>query len=87
VADPDISGFPGPNGLAIGLTDYDFGPSLDHNDFSGELSKQPPEVIQTIPSLMPAVDEDGNERSGIPSLLHAAPLGIYTGRPASLGSS
>ncbi|WP_157959887.1 alpha/beta hydrolase domain-containing protein [Devosia submarina] len=76
---PAIPGTIGPDGLAIGLMDYDFGPDLNYNDFSGVLSNQPPSIKQTIPPLMPKVDADGNETSGYPSLLHQAPLGTYTG--------
>jgi hypothetical protein len=32
-----------------------------------------------IPTLVPRVDADGNETSGIPSALHQAPLGTYLG--------
>ena len=76
---PAIPGYPGPTGLAIGLMEYDFGPDLNYNDFSGVLSNQPPAIKQIIPPMMPVVDADGNETSGLPSLLHAAPLGTYTG--------
>lgn len=76
---PTIPGYPGPTGLAIGLMDYDFGPDLNYNDFSGILSNQPPAIRQIIPAMMPIVDADGNETSGMPSLLHAVPLGTYTG--------
>jgi hypothetical protein len=76
---PAIPGFPGPTEMAVGLADYDFGPDLNYNDFSGRLSNQPPGIVQIIPALMPRVDEDGNERAGVPSLLHEAPLGTYTG--------
>ncbi|MGH6861169.1 MAG: hypothetical protein ACRECY_12980, partial [Phyllobacterium sp.] len=71
---PEIPGFPGPTGLAIGLMDYDFGQDLNYDDFSGVLSKQPPEIRQIIPPLMPKVDRDGNETSGVPSILHSVPL-------------
>lgn len=76
---PTIPGAIGPDGLAVGLMDYDFGPDLNYNDFSGVLSNQPPSIRQTIPALMPKVDADGNEIAGMPSLLHQAPLGTYTG--------
>lgn len=76
---PEIPGSIAPDGLAVGLMDYDFGPNLNYNDFSGVLSNQPPSIKQTIPAMMPKVDTDGNETSGIPSLLHQAPLGTYTG--------
>lgn len=82
---PAIPGALEPTGLAIGLMDYDFGPDLDYNDFSGVLAQQPPAIRQTIPALMPRVDADGNETSGVPSLLHAVPLGTYTGWNATAG--
>ncbi|MCO4319173.1 alpha/beta hydrolase domain-containing protein [Phyllobacterium sp. 21LDTY02-6] len=82
---PGIPGVLEPTGLAIGLMDYDFGKDLNYNDFSGALSKQPPDIKQTIPPFMPRVNADGNETSGIPSVLHAAPLGTYTGWNATAG--
>jgi hypothetical protein len=76
---PTIPGGLAPDGMAIGLMDYDFGPDLDYNDFSGVITRQPPGIKQTIPALMPKVDADGNEVVGIGSVLHQAPLGTYTG--------
>jgi hypothetical protein len=76
---PAIPGYPGPTGMAIGLMDYDFGPDLKYNDFVGALTRQPPAIKSTAAPLMPRVDQDGNEMAGLPSLLHAAPLGTYTG--------
>jgi hypothetical protein len=76
---PKIPGSLMPDGLAVGLMDYDFGPQLNYNDFSGVLTNQPPAIRQTIPPMMPKVDRDGNEISGLPSVLHQAPLGTYTG--------
>ncbi|EIM30035.1 hypothetical protein MicloDRAFT_00013560 [Microvirga lotononidis] len=76
---PTIPGGLAPDGMAIGLMDYDFGPDLDYNDFSGVISRQPPGIKQTIRALMPKVNADGNEVVGIGSLLHQAPLGTYTG--------
>ncbi|WP_262300233.1 alpha/beta hydrolase domain-containing protein [Microvirga sesbaniae] len=76
---PTIPGGLAPDGMAIGLMDYDFGPDLDYNDFSGVISRQPPGITQTIRALMPKVNDDGNEVVGIGSLLHQAPLGTYTG--------
>ncbi|HEU4386971.1 MAG TPA: alpha/beta hydrolase domain-containing protein, partial [Blastocatellia bacterium] len=40
---------------------------------------QPPIIKQTLPSLVPRVDIDGNEVGGIPSVLHRVPLGTYLG--------
>lgn len=76
---PDLPGKPSPTGMAIGLMDYDFGPELDYDDFTGVIMKQPPGIRQTIPPLMPRVNSDGNETVGAPSVQHAAPLGTYTG--------
>jgi hypothetical protein len=40
---------------------------------------QPPVIRQTLPVLVPRVDADGNEVSGVASVLHQVPLGTYTG--------
>jgi hypothetical protein len=76
---PTIPGVLSATGKAVGLIDYDFGRLLDYNDLSGVITHQPPRVRQVIPALVPTVDEDGNEIAGVPSLLHMAPLGTYTG--------
>lgn len=76
---PSIPGTPSPTGMAVGLADYDFGPGLRLNDFSGVIARQPPAIRQIIPARMPKVGPDGNETSGVPSVLHQAPLGTYTG--------
>jgi hypothetical protein len=76
---PKIPGSLLPDGLAVGLMDYDFGSQLNYNAFSGVLTNQPPAIRQTIAPMMPKVDGDGNETSGLPSVLHQAPLGTYTG--------
>ncbi|MFT3772300.1 MAG: hypothetical protein QM820_43450 [Minicystis sp.] len=49
------------------------------NDFAGVLSQWPPAIGTTIPALMPKLDADGNEMSGLPSVQHQVPLGTYTG--------
>ena len=46
---------------------------------SGVLTRMPPRIVQVIPTFVPAVDADGNETSGVPSVLHQAPLGTYLG--------
>ena len=76
---PSIPGVSSPTGMAVGLVDYDFGPGLHANDFSGVITRQPPAIRQIIPARMPKVGADGNETSGVPSVLHQAPLGTYTG--------
>lgn len=82
---PDLPGHPTPTGMAVGLMDYDFGPGLNLNDFTGVITRQPPGIRRTIPALMPRVDPNGNETSGIPSVLHGAPLGTYTGWNVTAG--
>jgi len=61
------------------LYDYDFGPHFKYADLSGAISMQPPAIRQILPSLVPKVDADGNETTGVPSVLHQAPLGTYLG--------
>lgn len=75
------------------VLDYDFGPSLNYADLTGVVDRQPPDtrpgdaglraggpaVKRVLPTLVPAVDADGNERAGAPSVLHQAPLGTYLG--------
>jgi hypothetical protein len=68
-----------PTGLAIGLFDYDYGDQLNYEDFRGVITKQPPAIRHIVPPLMPKLDADGNETAGVPSVLHQAPLGTYTG--------
>ena len=76
---PVIPGAPSPTGMAVGLMDYDYGPDLNYNDFSGVISHQPPAIRRIIPAMMPKVNHDGNETAGIGSVLHQIPLGTYTG--------
>jgi hypothetical protein len=61
------------------LFDYDWGSNFNYPDLSGALSKLPPAIKQVIPLLVPKVNADGNEISGVPSVLHQAPLGTYLG--------
>jgi hypothetical protein len=78
-------GFPAIPGLTLtdqfvnALLDYDFGASFTYDDLSGVIARQPPVIKQVIPTLVPRVNGDGNETSGIPSVLHQAPLGTYLG--------
>jgi hypothetical protein len=76
---PAIPNAPSPDGKFNQFLDYDFGPSFDYRDLSGVLDRQPPTIRQTIPSLVPRVDKDGNETSGVPSVQLLVPLGTYTG--------
>ena len=61
------------------VLDYDFGPTFIANDMSGVIALEPPRITRVIPTYVPRVNEDGNETSGIPSVLHQAPLGSYLG--------
>jgi hypothetical protein len=76
---PTIPGAPSPDGIVNLLFDYDFGPDFNYNDESGLVTKQPPAVKQVLPTLVPKVDADGNEVSGVPSVLRQVPLGTYLG--------
>jgi hypothetical protein len=67
------------DGLVNPVLDYDFGPRLQMNDLTGVITKQPPDIRQVIPTYVPVVNGDGNETSGVPSVLHQAPLGTYLG--------
>ncbi len=76
---PAIPGRPLPDHLINSFLDYDFGPEFIRRDLSGVLTIQPPIVQRILPLLVPKVDADGNETSGIASPLHQAPLGTYLG--------
>ena len=76
---PAIPGAPLPDNMMNTFLDYDFGPDFKSNDLSGWITIQPPIVRGTIPMLIPRTDADGNETSGVASVLHQAPLGTYLG--------
>ena len=82
---PPIPGTPVPDGMAVGLMDYDYGSGLNANEFRGVLSQWPPLIRNTQPALMPKLDTDGNETAGLPSVQHQAPLGTYTGWNVTAG--
>lgn len=54
----------------------DFGPEFAA---TGIIAKEPPEVLAEFPVLVPAVDADGNEKSGLRLPQVAVPLAAYTG--------
>jgi hypothetical protein len=58
---------------------YAFGKGFHHRDVSGVITTQPPVQRGTIPQLVPRVNADGNEPSGIPSVQLQVPLGTYLG--------
>ena len=59
--------------------DLDWGPGFNAVDGSGVPSLAPPRIRQVLKMLAPKVDADGNERGGVPVVLHDAPLGTYLG--------
>ena len=76
---PDLLGVTFPERLGNPQFDYDFGPGWRDEDVSGILSRLPPAVEHEIPAMVPRVNADGNEISGVASVLHQAPLGSYLG--------
>ena len=76
---PDIPGVPDPATALNPVLDYDFGPEFHANDMTGVIGLEPPRIVHVIPTYVPKVDADGNETSGVPSVLHQAPLGTYLG--------
>lgn len=74
-----IPGAPSPAGKLNPLWDFDFGAGFNAADLSGAASALPPRIRRTLPSLVPRVNVDGNETSGVPSVQLLAPLGTYTG--------
>ena len=43
------------------------------------MSVVPPRILGVVPTLVPRVNEDGNETAGVPSVQMQAPLGTYLG--------
>jgi hypothetical protein len=76
---PKIPGVPSPFGLANPILFYDYGPTFNYVDLSGVISRDPPRITGEMPALVPAVDSDGNETSGVPSVQFMAPLGTFLG--------
>jgi hypothetical protein len=76
---PIIPGFPLPDNLINRLLDYDYGAEFKYSDLSGVFGTLPPVIKRVLPMLVPKVDADGNETSGIASPLLKAPLGTYLG--------
>jgi hypothetical protein len=76
---PSIPGLGPIDGLVKVVLDYDYGPGYLGNDVSGVITQMPPRIVQSVPTYVPRVDADGNEISGVPSVLHQAPLGTYLG--------
>ena len=67
--------------------DLDWGPRFNAVDGSGIPSLAPPRIKQVLAMLAPKVDADGNERGGVPVVLHDAPLGTYLGWNITAGGA
>jgi Alpha/beta hydrolase domain len=76
---PSIPGVPVPDGILTPFYQYDLGSQFHYAELSGVVEIQPPPIRQVLPTLVPKVDSDGNELTGVASVLHQAPLGTYTG--------
>ena len=76
---PVIPGVPLPDGIQLPLYVYDFGPKFNAPDLGGWITIQPPVIKEVLPSLAAKVNPDGNETSGVASVLHQVPLGTYLG--------
>ena len=76
---PAIPGLTFTDGFVNAVLDYDLGEAFGYEDLSGVITRQPPGIRRVIPTLVPRVNSDGNETSGVPSVLHQAPLGTYLG--------
>jgi len=61
------------------VLDYDWGPHYDHSEANGVPTNVPPPILHVIKTLVPRVDQDGNELGGIPTVQNDAPLGTYLG--------
>ena len=80
------SGIPGipnsiflPENFAFPIFDYDWGPDFDHFNATGVPTNMPPPIRGVVKIMVPAVDADGNELGGVPTVLRDAPLGTYLG--------
>lgn len=76
---PFIPNTPIPATIANPTLIYDFGPDFKYNDLSGVATQEPPKVIGVVPTLLPSIDSDGNENTGIQSVQGQEPLGTYLG--------
>jgi hypothetical protein len=76
---PQIPGAPLPDNLLNPFLDYDLGNEFKYSDLSGVITMQPPFIKRVLPIVVPKTDTDGNEISGVASVLHQAPLGTYVG--------
>jgi hypothetical protein len=76
---PHIPGVTGPEGIWNTRQVFRRGDKYDADDVSGIISIEPPVARAEYPTLLPQVDEDGNDVDGLRSVTLRAPLGTYTG--------
>lgn len=67
-----------PDNFVNPVLDYDWGPDYDHSDASG-VPVAVPAIKHVIKMKVPAVNKDGNELGGVPTVQVDAPLGTYLG--------
>ena len=68
-----------PENFAFPILDYDWGSNFDHFNATGVPTNMPPPILAVVKTMVPAVDSDGNELGGVPTVLRDAPLGTYLG--------
>jgi len=68
-----------PENFVFPVFDYDWGPEYDHSEASGNPTRTPPRIKHVIKTLVPRVNQDGNEMGGVPTVQNDAPLGTYLG--------
>ncbi len=76
---PTIPGYPFGGNQLWRVLKYDFGPNINYANQTGFATIQPPIVDRVLAAVAPKVNSDGNEVSGVSSVLFQAPLGTYTG--------
>jgi hypothetical protein len=76
---PSLPGGVTPDGLENPFVQQDAGKGFIAADLSGVPSLMPPKRVAILPTLVPRVDADGNETSGVLSVQMRVPLGTYTG--------
>ena len=68
-----------PENFVFPVFDYDWGPQYNHSEASGNPTNAPPPIKHVIKTLVPRVNQDGNEMGGVPTVQNDAPLGTYLG--------
>jgi hypothetical protein len=76
-----------PENFVFPIFAYDWGPDFDEFNATGVPTNLPPPIDGVIKMLVPAVDSDGNELGGVPTVLRDAPLGTYLGWNITAGPS